>query len=95
MKEFLVEELYERGLIPYDETIVLAEGFEDAMIGISTTETKRAIYNYWQCLDCLLKGKINNQVFNFDAAIDWLDDYILEANNSDINSYTPIFIKTI
>ena len=52
MKEFLVEELYERGFIPYDESIVLAEGFEDAMVGISTTNPKRAIYNYWKCLDC-------------------------------------------
>ena len=48
MKEFLVEELYERGFIPYDESIVLAEGFEDAMIGVTTTQPKRAIYDYWQ-----------------------------------------------
>lgn len=95
MKEFLVEELYERGLIPYDETIVLAEGFEDAMIGVSTTNPKRAIYSYWKCLDCLIKAKVNNQVFDFDAALEWLDDYIQETNNSDINSFTPIFIKTL
>ena len=95
MKEFLVEELYERGLIQYDESIVLAEGFEDAMIGISTTVPRRAIYNYWKCLDCLIKAKVNDRVFEFDAALEWLDDYIKEANNSDINSFTPIFIKTI
>jgi len=95
MKEFLVEELYERGLIQYDESIVLAEGFEDAMIGISTTVPRRAIYNYWKCLDCLIKAKVNDRVFEFDAALEWLDDYIVETNNSDIKSYTPIFIKTI
>ena len=95
MKEYLVEELYERGFIPYDETIVLAEGFEDAMIGISTTNPKRAVYSYWKCLDCLIKSKVNNQVFDFDAALEWLDDYIEETNNSDINSFTPIFIKTL
>ena len=95
MKEFLVEELYERGLIPYDETIVLAEGFEDAMLGVSTTNPKRAVYSYWKCLDCLIKSKVNNQVFDFDAALEWLDDYIQETNNSDINSFTPIFIKTL
>ena len=32
MKEFIVEELYERGLIPYDESIVLAEGFEEVEV---------------------------------------------------------------
>ena len=95
MKEFLVEELYERGLIPYDESIVLAEGFEDAMIGVTTTQPKRAIYDYWKCLDCLIKAKVTQGVFEFDAALEWLDDYIREANNSDINSFTPIFIKTI
>ena len=65
------------------------------MIGISTTVPRRAIYNYWKCLDCLIKSKVNNQVFEFDAALEWLDDYIVETNNSDIKSYTPIFIKTI
>ena len=34
MKDYLIEELYDRGLIPYDESIVLAEGFEDALIGV-------------------------------------------------------------
>jgi len=95
MSEYIVEELYERGLIPYDESIVLAEGFEDALIGISTTIPKRAIYNYWKCLDCLIKAKVTEEVFEFDAALEWLNDYIKEANNSDINSFTPIFIKTI
>jgi len=95
MKEFLIEELYERGLIPYDESIVLAEGFEDAMLGVSTTAPKRAVYSYWKCLDCLIQAKVNDEVFEFDAALEWLDDYIKEANNSDINSFTPIFIKTI
>ena len=95
MKEFLVEELYERGLIPYDESILLAEGFEDAMIGVTTSKPKRAVYNYWQCLDCLIKAKVTQEVFEFDAALEWLDDYIKEANSSEINSFTPIFIKTI
>lgn len=95
MKEFLVEELYERGFVEYDESIVLAEGFEDAMIGISTTNPKRAVYDYWKCLDCLIKAKVNHELFEFDAALEWLEDYIKEANNSDIKSFTPIFIKTI
>ena len=95
MKEFLVEELYERGLIPYDESIVLAEGFEDAMIGISTSVPKRAIYDYWKCLDCLLQAKVSNEVFDFDAALDWLNDYIKETEKTNIRQYTPIFIKTI
>ena len=95
MKEFIVEELYKRGLIPYDESIVLAEGFDDALIGISTSNPKRAVYDYWQCLDCLIKAKVTNKVFEFDAALEWLNDYIEETNNSDINSFTPIFIKTL
>jgi hypothetical protein len=95
MKEFIVEELYERGLIPSDERIVLAEGFDDALIGISTSNPKRAVYDYWQCLDCLIKAKVTNKVFEFDAALEWLNDYIEETNSSDINSFTPIFIKTL
>mgnify|MGYP003625281164 FL=1 len=95
MKEFLIEELYDRGLIPYDESIVLAEGFEDAMIGVTTTTPNRAVYDYWKCLDCLIKAKVNSKVFEFDAALEWLNDYIDEANDSDINSFTPIFIKTL
>jgi len=89
----LLSNLYERKYLTEDETLVLAEGFDNAIIGITTEPPKRIIYNYWECIDILLKlGDENNQL-DFDTSMIYLDAYIKEINL--IKEFSPIFIKMI
>ena len=89
----LLSNLYERKYLNHDETLVLAEGFDDAIIGISTVYPKRVIYNYWKCIDILLKLGDNNTGLDFDSSMIYLDEYVKEI--STIKDFAPIFIKTL
>ena len=54
-KNDLVDSLYERKLLNDNEEIVLSDGFDAALIGVSTSEPKIAIYDFWKALDCIIK----------------------------------------
>ena len=90
-KTELINSLYERLLLTDDEQIILSDGFEDALIGISASEPKVAIYDFWRALDCVMKEAPE---LGFDEALEWLENftkYKIENNESE----TPIFIKTL
>ncbi len=89
----LLESLYNRSILDDDETIVLAEGFDRALVGISAQEPKKAIYDYWECIDILLKSGTSDLSLEFDQALECLNEYIEEL--SDIKDFAPIFIKKI
>ena len=89
----LLSNLYERKYLSEDETLVLAEGFDDAIIGITTIYPKKVIYNYWECINILLKIGDEETQLDFDSSLVYLDEYIKEI--SDIKDFAPIFIKTI
>ena len=89
----LLSNLYERKYLTEDETLVLAEGFDNAIIGITTSFPKRIIYNYWECIDILLRLGDENLQLDFDMSLIYLDEYIKEI--STIDEYAPIFIKKI
>lgn len=89
----LLSNLYERKYLSEDETLVLAEGFDDAIIGITTIYPKKVIYNYWECINILLKIGDEETQLDFDSSMVYLDEYIKEI--SDIKDFAPIFIKTI
>lgn len=90
-KTELIDSLYERLFLNDDEEIILSDGFESALIGISSSEPKVAIYDYWKALDCVVKEAPE---LNFDQCLDWLENFssykIEEKEN-----YTPIFVKTL
>tara|TARA_R110002153_G_scaffold266089_5_gene429154 strand:- start:283 stop:561 length:279 start_codon:yes stop_codon:yes gene_type:complete len=86
----LVEMLYERSFLNDDEEIILSDGFESALIGITAGE-KIAVYDFWKAIDCLLKADEN---LSFDEALEWLEDYSFEKI-SHAEQLTPIFIKTL
>ena len=89
----LLSNLYHRKYLSEDETLVLAEGFDNAIIGITTQAPKRIIYNYWECVDTLLRlGDEDNQL-DFDTSMVYLDNYIEEM--SSVKEFAPIFIKII
>jgi len=90
-KTELIDSLYERLLLADNEEIILSDGFEEALIGVSASEPKVAIYDFWRALDCVIKAAPE---LNFDEALDWLEKfcaYKIENNESE----TPIFIKTL
>ena len=86
----ILEELYEREYIDSNENIVLADGFENAIIGVTDTVPKKIIYDYWVCLDILIKSDMD---LDFDTALEWLDAFSLI--NQKKGSRFPIFAKTL
>tara|TARA_R100000541_G_scaffold504_1_gene3624 strand:+ start:299 stop:595 length:297 start_codon:yes stop_codon:yes gene_type:complete len=89
----ILSNLYERKYLNEDETLVLAEGFDDAIIGITTCFPKKIIYNYWECINILLKIGDEDTQLDFDNSMIYLDEYIKEI--STIENFAPIFIKMI
>ena len=73
-KMSILEELYKREYIGSNENIVLADGFENAIIGVSDTVPKKLIYDYWVCLDILIKSDMD---LDFHTALEWLDAFSL------------------
>ena len=53
----LIQKLSDKKLLNIDESLVLAEGLDEAVIGITTIYPKRVVYDYWRCIDILLKDK--------------------------------------
>ena len=89
-KNKILRSLYDRNLIDSNEKVVIASGFENAIIGVSDTIPKKIVYDYWVCLDILLKVK----ELSFDEAQDWLDTFSL-LNNEKEDDESVLFIKTL
>tara|TARA_R100000742_G_C4247450_1_gene66159 strand:- start:119 stop:385 length:267 start_codon:yes stop_codon:yes gene_type:complete len=86
-KDKIIEELIERKLFLEDDIIVLADGYEEAIIGVTATKPMRAIYDFWKCLDITIK----EEEMNFDDALDFLNEFIEE----DMGGHSPLYIKNI
>lgn len=90
-KAELINSLYDRALLQDNEEIVLSDGFEDALIGISASEPKVAVYDFWKAIDCILKA---DPKLDFDEALEWLEEFVTMKIETE-EQLTPIFIKTI
>lgn len=77
----------ERDLFEKDEYVILADGFEDAFLGVSVNKPSRVIYDYWMCLDSIIKS----DGAEFDDAQDWLDEFI----QKELGEHSPLYIKQI
>jgi hypothetical protein len=84
----LVNNLYEGGYLEDEDTIVLSEGFEAAVIGVSSTYPKRMVYDYHKAVAVLMD---NDPTTDLEEACLWIDEH----TNYKIGDQTPIFIKTI
>jgi hypothetical protein len=89
-KEEILSQLFDRNLIGSNENIVIASGFENAIIGVSDTIPKKITYDYWVSIDILIKTKD----MDFNEAQDWLDAFSL-LNNEKENNQSVLFIKTL
>lgn len=86
-REEILEGLMERELVEKHEYVILADGFEDAFLGVTHNKPIRAIYNYWRCLELLME----DEGAEFDETMDWLDEFIEE----DLGKHAPLYIKSI
>ncbi len=90
-KTKIIDSLYERNFLDDSEEIVLSDGFDDALIGVTCSNPKVAIYDFWKGIDCIMKS--DNDV-SFDEALDWLEDFAqLKMEENEL--LTPIFVKTL
>ena len=72
----------------YDnQAIIMVDGFEEAFVGITVTNPRRIIYDYWKCLDCIIR----KEDLEFDDAIDFLEEFVEE----DLGENTPLYIKQL
>ena len=90
-KTDLIDSLYERLFLNDDEQIVLSDGFEQALIGISVAEPKIAIYDFWKALDVVIKAAPE---MDFDQCLEWLEDFSKQKIETQ-ESLTPLFVKTL
>tara|TARA_Y100000385_G_C12840627_1_gene528641 strand:+ start:107 stop:388 length:282 start_codon:yes stop_codon:yes gene_type:complete len=90
-KTDLIDSLYERLFLNDDEQIVLSDGFEGALIGVSAAEPKVAIYDFWKALDIVIKEAPE---LDFDQCLEWLEEFV-SYKIEDSESLTPIFAKTL
>lgn len=86
-KEQLLEELVERDLITFNKRTIFISGFENAVVGVTATKPERVIYDYWKCLDYLVR----KEKHNFNDAYDFLEDLV----NIDLGSCSPIYLKQL
>lgn len=90
-KANLINSLYDRAFLEDNEEIILSDGFETALIGISASEPKVAIYDYWKAIDCVMKAEPS---LGFDGALEWLEEFV-SFKIDNVEDLTPIFVKTI
>ena len=83
----ILEEIMDRDLFQKDEYIILADGFEDAFLGVTATKPIKVVYDYWKCLDLIIK----RDNAGFDEAMDWLEEFIEE----ELGQHAPLYIKQI
>jgi len=84
----IIDKLYDRGLLDENDQLLLSDGFDQAIIGITAKNPKRVIYDYYKAVDLIMKEQIDMEL---DEVIEWIDDHI----SYDIGEQTPIFIKVI
>ena len=90
-KAELINSLYDKSLLQDNEEIILSDGFEKALIGISASEPKVAIYDFWKAIDCVLQA---DKDLDFDEALEWLEEFVTMKVDH-VEDLTPIFIKTL
>ena len=54
-RDEIIDQLITRKLFGQSESLVLTDGLEDAFMGVTSTTPTRAIYDYWKCLDIIIK----------------------------------------
>ena len=87
-RDEIIDQLLTRKLFGESETLVLTDGLEEAFMGVTATTPTKAIYDYWKCLDIIIKSE---ETMNFNEALDYLE----KLSKEDVGEHSPIYIKLI
>ena len=87
-RDEIIEQLVTRELFGKSETLVLTDGLEDAFLGVTATAPTKAIYDFWKCLDIIIKS---DESMNFNEALDYLE----KLTNEDVGEHSPLYIKLL
>jgi len=70
-----------------EKEILLADGFEDAFVGVveSFGNKPKACYNYDACIDILMKDDMD-----YEEAVEYFEFNVTQAY---VGEYTPAFIR--
>jgi hypothetical protein len=72
----------------YDEELLFADGFNDAVIGVAydkATSTNRVIYSRTKCIDVLME----RDGMEYEVAVEFFDFNVTDAY---VGNKTPIFM---
>jgi hypothetical protein len=83
----------EIGYSDYSDKILLADGFDDAFIGVgqNTEGNPVAVYSIEKCLDILAEQFKDEE----DAMGDAIDYFEFNVRGSYVGEFTPMFINTL
>ena len=71
-----------------DDELLLSNGFDEAVIGITASDPKRVIYDYYKAIDIIMR---EDKEMDLDEVIEWVEAHI----SVNVGDQTPIFIKLI
>tara|TARA_Y100000310_G_scaffold305301_1_gene345303 strand:- start:291 stop:611 length:321 start_codon:yes stop_codon:yes gene_type:complete len=87
---------YVEEFFPYDmDKILLADGFEEAFIGVTQSmgSMPKACYNYDKCIEILMGRPdelgIQNTVMSYEEAVEYFE---FNVNQAYVGEYTPSFV---
>tara|TARA_R110002153_G_scaffold85956_1_gene213940 strand:- start:187 stop:453 length:267 start_codon:yes stop_codon:yes gene_type:complete len=86
-KNQILIEIKDNDMFYDNQAIIMVDGFEEAFVGITVTNPRRIIYDYWKCLDCIIR----KEDLEFDDAIDFLEEFV----EKDLGENTPLYIKQL
>lgn len=84
----LVDQLYDLGLLEDNEQLLLSNGFEDAIVGVTANRPKKVIYDYYKAIDAIMRQE---EGIDIEDAMEWLEEHMA----MDVGEQTPIFIKRL
>jgi len=78
----------------YMNKILLADGFEEAFMGVveSFGTAPKACYNYDACIDILMGEPDEEELMTYDEAVEYLEFNVTQAY---VGEHTPAFIMNV
>ena len=88
-----IVDFIEMGYSDYSDKILLADGFDDAFIGVGDNAQGNpvAVYSIDKCLDILAEQFKDEE----DAMDDAIDYFEFNVRGSYVGEFTPMFINTL
>ena len=84
----IIDKLYNQNLLKDDEEVLLSDGFDQAIIGVTANSPKKIIYDYYKAIDIIMKS---DKTIEIDECMEWLDEHM----SCNLGEQTPIFIKKL